>query len=82
MVSQSPYSPVLSPSNYFLVPRFRRHFKGRYSGTTDNINKAEIDQLNEIPVSKFQHYYGELEQGLRRCEAFQGKFFEEGKVDL
>jgi len=35
-----PYSPDLSPCDFFLFPRLKSHLKGRYFGTLDNIQKS------------------------------------------
>jgi hypothetical protein len=55
--SSAPYSPNLSPCEFFLFPRFKNHLKGRYCGTLDNIQKSVTDELKGIPVQAFQHCY-------------------------
>ena len=37
---QSPYSPDLSPCDFFLFPKLKFHLKGRHFGMVENIEKA------------------------------------------
>jgi len=57
VVPQPPYSPDLSPCDFFLFPRLKNHLKGRHFGTLDNIQKSVTDELKGIPAEVFQHYY-------------------------
>ena len=79
---QPPYSPDLSPCDFFLFPKLKFHLKGRHFGTVDNIQKVVTDQLRALPLEDFQHCYREWEQRLRRCVASQGNYFEGDNVDL
>ena len=82
VVPQPPYSPDLSPCDFFLFPKLNFHLKGRHFGTVENIEKAVTDQLKAIPVSDYQRCYEKWEQRLRRCVASQGNYFEGDKLDL
>jgi len=57
LVHQPPYSPDLSPCDFFLFLRLKTHLKGRRFGTLDNIQKSVNDELKGIPVEAFQHCY-------------------------
>ena len=59
VVPQPPYSPDLSPCNFFLFPKLTIYLKGRHFGTVENTEKAVIDQLKVILVSGFQCCYEE-----------------------
>ena len=67
VVPQPPYSPDLSPCDFFLFPKLKFHLKERHFGAVENIEKAVTDQLKAIPVSDYQRCYEEWEQRLRRC---------------
>ena len=82
VVPQPPYSPDLSPCDFFLFPKLKFHLKGRYFGTVDNIQKFVTDQLRAFLHEDFQHCYREWEQCLQRCVASQGNYFEGENVDL
>jgi transposase len=82
VVPQPPYSPDLSPCDFFLFPKLKFHLKGRHFGNVDNIQKVVTDQLRALPHEDFQHCYREWEQRLRRCVASQGNYFQADNVDL
>jgi len=82
VVPQPPYSPDLSPCDFFLSPKLKFHLKGRHFGTVDNIQKVVTDQLRTLLHEDYQHCYREWEQRLRRCVASQGNYFEGDNVDL
>ena len=82
LVPQPPYSPDLSPCDFFLLPRLKNHLKGRHLGTLDNIQKSVTDELKGIPAETFQHCYEQWKQRLRRCVAAQGNYFEGDNLDL
>jgi len=81
VVPQPPYSPDLSPRDFFLFPKLKFHIKGCHFGTVENTVKAVTDQLKAIPVSNYQRCYEEWEC-LRRYVASQGNYFEGDKLDL
>jgi len=82
VVPQPPYSPDLSPCDFFLFPKLKFHLKGSHVGTVDNIQKVVTDQLRALAHEDFQHSYWVWEQRLRRCVASEGNYFEGDKVDL
>jgi len=82
VVPQPPYTPDLSPCDFFLFPKLKFYLKRTPFWTVENIEKAVTDQLKVIPVSNFQRCYEEWEQSLRRCVASQGNYFEDGKLNL
>ena len=82
VVPQPPYSPDLSPCDFFLFPKLKFHLKGCHFGTVESIEKAVTDQLKAIPVSNYERCYEEWEQRLWRCVTSQGNYFEGDKLDL
>lgn len=82
VVPQPPYSPDLSPCDFFLFPKLKSCLKGHHFGTIENIKKNVTDQLKDIPVSDFQHCYEEWENRMKRCVASQGNYFEGDRVHV
>ena len=82
MVPHPPYSPDLSPCDFFLFSKLKFHLIGLHFGTVDNIQKVVMEQLRTLPHEDFQHCYREWEQRLWRCVASQGNCFEGDNVDL
>jgi len=82
VILQPPYSPDLSPCDFFLFPKLKFNLKGHHFGIVDNIQKVMTDQLRALLHGHFQHCYQEWEQCLRRCVASQGNYFEGDNFDL
>jgi len=81
-VSSAPYSPDLSPCDFFLFPRLKNHLKGRHFDTLDIIQKSVTGELKGIPAEAFQHCYEQWKQRHRRRVAAQGNYFEGDNIDL
>ena len=69
VVPQPPYSPDLSPCDFFLFPRLKNHLKGRHFGTLDNTQKSVTNKLKGIPAEAFQNCYEQWQQCLHHCVA-------------
>jgi hypothetical protein len=54
MVPQPPYSPDMSPFDFFLFLKHKFNTKGRHFGTVDNIQKVVTVQLRAFPHEDFQ----------------------------
>ncbi|GFU18687.1 putative transposase [Trichonephila clavipes] len=79
---QPPYSPDLSPCDFFLFPKLKNHLKGHHFGTLENIQTTVTDQLKAIPISEFHQCYEEWKKRLQRCVASEGSYFEGDNVEL
>ncbi|GFW82750.1 putative transposase [Trichonephila clavipes] len=77
-----PYSPDLSPCDFFLFPKLKNHLKGYHFGTLENIQTAVTDQLKAVPISEFHQCYEEWQKRLQRCVASGGSYFEGDNVEL
>jgi histone-lysine N-methyltransferase SETMAR len=82
VVSQPPYSPELSPREFFLFLRLKTHLKGGHFVTLENIQKSVTDELKGIPAEVFQNCYEQWKQRLRRCVSAQGNYFEGDNLDF
>ncbi|GFU61877.1 protein GVQW3 [Trichonephila clavipes] len=77
-----PFSPDLSPSDFFLFPKLKNHLKGHHFGTLENIQTAVTDQLKAIPIPEFHPGYEEWKKRLQRRLASEGSYFERDNVEL
>jgi [histone H3]-lysine36 N-dimethyltransferase SETMAR len=82
VVPQPPYSPDLSPCDFFLFPKLKECLKGHHWKTVQNIEKVVTEKLKAISFNEFQHCYEKWEQRLQRCVASQGDYFEGDKQVL
>jgi hypothetical protein len=67
-----PYSPGLSPPNYFLLPKVKLQLKGARFDTTERIHKAVSDQLNKISAEDFSNAMKKLETRANLCITSNG----------
>ncbi|GFW14654.1 putative transposase [Trichonephila clavipes] len=79
---QPPYSPYLSPWDFFFFPKLKNHLKGHHFGTLENIQTAVTDQLKAIPISEFHQCYEEWKKRLQHCVASEGSYFGGDNVEL
>ncbi|GFV16923.1 putative transposase [Trichonephila clavipes] len=79
---QSPYSPDLSPCDFFLFPKLKNHLKGHHFGTLKNIQTTVTDQLKAIRISEFHQCYEEWKKRLQHCVASEDSYFEGDNVEL
>jgi len=52
-LNHPPYSPDLSPPDYFLFPKVKLQLKGARFDTVEEIQEAMTNQLNKIPAEEF-----------------------------
>jgi len=75
-LNHPPYSPDLSPPDYFLFPKAKLQLKGARFDTIEEIQKAVTDQLNKIPAEEFSNAMKKLETRANLCITSNGSYFE------
>ena len=75
-LNHPPYSPDLSPPDYFLFPKVKLQLKGARFDTIEEIQKAVTDQLNKIPAEDFSNAMKKLETRANLCITSNGFYFE------
>ena len=75
-LNHPPYSPDLSPPNYFLFPKVMLQLKGASFDTIEEIQKAVTAQLNKIPAEDFSNVMKKLETCANLCITSNGSYFE------
>lgn len=73
---QPPYSPDMSPCDFFLFPKVKQVVKGTHFESIDNIQEAVTRVMSGIPVEDFQKCYDAWKTRWNRCVAAQGNYFE------
>jgi histone-lysine N-methyltransferase SETMAR len=71
-LSQPPYSPDLSPSNFFLFPKLKITLKGRRVQTVGDIITNAMNDLKAIPQTSFEQCFQKWRMWWERCIAVQG----------
>jgi len=72
-----PYSPDLSPANYFPFPKFKFSLKGRHFETVQEIQCAVTRELNNISKTAFLEGMKKLKEPANKCIDQGGRYFEE-----
>ncbi|UYV63755.1 hypothetical protein LAZ67_2005514 [Cordylochernes scorpioides] len=73
-----PYSPVMSPPDFFLFPKVKRCLKGHHFDDIANIQRSVTKALTGItPTDYYSGAYEAWKMRWQRCVDAQGEFFEE-----
>ena len=70
-----PYSPDLTPCDFYLFPKLKSKLKGHHFGTMENIQKIVTDELNTLTKNDFQYCYDKWKKR-NHCVTSQGSYFE------
>src|SRR5215510_13453377 len=73
---QTPYSPDLAPSDFFLFPRIKRDLKGKRFDTIPALQAASTRSLDSLPCEEFHGAYEQWKKRWQRCVDAQGSYFE------
>jgi len=69
------YSPDLAPKDFFLFPKIKEIFKGRYFDDIDDIRSKTTAALKAIPQNQFQNCFEWWTRRWHRCIASQTEYF-------
>jgi hypothetical protein len=73
---QPPYSPDLTPCDFFLFQKVKTALKGHRFETTEDIKMSVTQVLNYIPQNAFHECYKQWQHRWERCVQAQGMYFE------
>ena len=76
MLHHPPYSPDLSPSDYFLFPKLKLPLKGCLFEDVQYIQSAVTLSLRAIPQEDMQRSFQSLLDRATRCIDAEGMYFE------
>ena len=71
-----PYSPDLSPSDYFQFPKLTTAMKGAFYDDVPTIQSAVTQVLKNIPKTEFKKSMDKLVDRSKRCIESNGTYFE------
>ncbi|UYV65064.1 hypothetical protein LAZ67_3003017 [Cordylochernes scorpioides] len=77
VLPQPPYSPDMSPPDFFLFPKVKRCLKGHRFDDIPNIQRAVTKALTGITPTDYSGAYESWKTRWQRCVDAQGEFFEE-----
>ena len=76
VIDQPPYSPDLSPCDYFLFPKLNNAMKGAFYDDVPTIQAAVTQVLKNIPKTEFKKSMDKLVVRSKRCIELNGSYFE------
>ena len=71
-VPHRPYSPVLAPCDFWLIPKLR----GRYYERIEEMKEAVTNIIYTIPQEDFHGVFQKLLERYNKCIAAGGDYFE------
>jgi histone-lysine N-methyltransferase SETMAR len=80
--SPPPYSPDLSPSDYFLFPRLKMKFKGLHFADVAEIQEAITNELKKAQKEEFSAAFQKLYNCAKACIYANGPYFEFKKKSM
>jgi hypothetical protein len=72
VVPHPPYSPDLTPCDFFFFPRMNSKIKGRRFQVVTEILEQSLTVLHEIPKSQFQRVFQQRQKRWTRCITRKG----------
>jgi histone-lysine N-methyltransferase SETMAR len=81
VLPQPPYSPDLTPANFFLFPKLKSTLKGRRFESIEAIKTNSLVHLRSIPKIAFQECFRTLKKRWQRCIQSRGEYFECDKAE-
>jgi len=76
VLNHPPYSPDLSPCDYFLFPKLKLPLKGRFFEDVQDIQGAVTSSLRAIPQEDVQRSFQSLLDRATRCIDAEGMYYE------
>lgn len=76
VLNHPPYSPDMSPCDYFLFPKLKLPLKGRFFDNVEDIQAAVTSALRDIPQTELQRSFQLLRDRATRCIDAGGMYFE------
>ena len=76
VIDHPPYSPDLSPCDYFLFPKLKNAMKGAFYDDVPTIQAAMTQVLKNIPKIEFKKSIDKLVDHSKRCIELNGSYFE------
>ena len=71
-----PYSPDLTPCDFFLFPRMKKVLKGKSFADVEEVKRKMTEALKGITLQEFQDCFEKWKTRLDRCSASNGQYFE------
>ncbi len=75
-----PYSPDLSPCDFFLFPLLKRKLRGHNFRNIPALKEEILNQIAAVTALQWRRCFKQWIERCRKCLAFRGEYFEGRKV--
>ena len=76
VIKHPPYSPDLSPCDFFLFSRLKKMLSGRRYQTKSALGSAIRQCLKQIPRADYSDAFRQWILRLEKCKSVRGEYFE------
>lgn len=76
VVNHPPYSPDLSPCDFFLFPRLKKMLSGKKYKSRSSLGSAIYQCLQHIPKEDYLTAFHDWVKRLQKCVSVKGEYFE------
>ena len=76
VITQTPYSLDLAPSDFWLLPTLKLGLKGTRFATMEDIKSNATAELQKIPKEDFHRCFQLWQNRWSKCVCAQGSYFE------
>ena len=76
VLNHPPYSPDLSPCDFFLFPRLKKMLSGNKDSSRSSVGSAIYQCLRQIPKEDYLSAFRDRIEKLQKCVSVKGEYFE------
>ena len=76
VLNHPPYSPDLSPCDFFLFPRLKKMLSGNMYTSRSSLGSAIYQCLQQIPKEDYLSAFCDWVKRLQKCVSVKGEYFE------
>ena len=76
VLNHPPYSPDLSPCDFFLFPRLKKMLSGNKYTSRSSLGSAIYQCLQQIPKEDYLSAFHDWVKRLQKCVSEKGEYFE------
>ena len=76
VLNHPPYSPDLSPFDFFLFPRLKKMFSGNKYMSRSSLGSTIYQCLKQIPKEDYLSAFLDWVKRLQKCVSVKGEYFE------
>ena len=77
VLNHRPYSPDLSPCDFFLFPRLKKMLSGNKYTSRSSLGSASYQCLQQIPKENYLSAFSDWVKRLQKCVSVKGGYFED-----